>query len=193
VNLRESMGIALSALRANKLRSFLTLLGTIIGVGSVIFVLSVVEGLNRYVSEKILSAGSNVFWVDKFGEAMNEEAFEDALKRPDITLDDVDAIRLGMRHAAAVVAGGQATAPVRRGSKVARNVSINGRSAGYDVVEDLTIERGRHLTDLDDRRRRPACVLGPEVVDEVFPGTDPVGQQLRVGNRTFEVVGVTKA
>ena len=193
MNLRESMGIALSALRANKLRSFLTLLGTIIGVGSVIFVLSVVEGLNRYVSEKILSAGSNVFWVDKFGEAMNEEAFEDALKRPDITLDDVDAIRLGMRHAAAVVAGGQATAPVRRGSKVARNVSINGRSAGYDVVEDLTIERGRHLTDLDDRRRRPACVLGPEVVDEVFPGTDPVGQQLRVGNRTFEVVGVTKA
>ena len=78
MNLRESMGIALGALRANKLRSFLTLLGTIIGVGSVIFVLSVVEGLNRYVSEKILNAGANVFWIDKYGMITSEDAFNEA-------------------------------------------------------------------------------------------------------------------
>jgi len=193
VNLRESSGIALGAIRANKLRSFLTLLGTIIGVGSVIFVLSVVEGLNQYVSDKILGAGSNVFWVDKFGAAMNEQDFEDAMKRPDITLDDVDVLRANMRQAAAVVAGGNAIAPVHRGNKLARNVPVNGRSAGYDLVEDLAIDKGRHLTDLDDRRRRPVCVLGPETVEEVFPGSDPIGQQLRVGDQTFEVVGVTKA
>src|SRR5439155_14840629 len=67
MNLRESTGIALGALRANKLRSFLTLLGTIIGVMSVIAVLSFVEGLNRYVSQKLLNAGANVFWVDSYG------------------------------------------------------------------------------------------------------------------------------
>ena len=80
MNLRESVGIALGALRANKLRSLLTLLGTIIGVGAVIFVLSVVEGLNRYVSEKILNAGSNVFWIDKFGLITNDEDFENAMR-----------------------------------------------------------------------------------------------------------------
>ena len=193
MNLRESMGIALQSLRSNKLRSLLTLIGTIIGVGAVVFVLSVVEGLNQYVSTKILGAGSNVLWVDKFGDVMTEEAFENALKRPDITLDDVDALRAGMRHAAAVVGGARASVPVRHGDKVARGVDLAGRSAGYEMVEDLTIDRGRHLTDLDDRRRRPVCVLGPEVADEVFPGLDPVGQQVRVGDRTFEVVGVTKA
>jgi len=192
VNLRESIGIALAALRAHKLRSVLTLLGTIIGVGAVIFVLSLVEGLNQYVSQKLLSAGSNVFWVDKIGDAMNEEDFENAMRRPDITLDDVEAMRLGMRHASAVVAGGGALAPVRRANKVARAVMVNGRSAGYEIVEDLVIDKGRQLTDLDDRRRRPMCVIGPEVADELQFVLDPVGQRIRVGNQTFEVVGVTK-
>jgi putative ABC transport system permease protein len=193
MNLRESIGIALGALRANKLRSFLTLLGTIIGVGAVIFVLSVVEGLNRYVSDKILGAGSNVFWVDKFGDAIGQEAFENAMKRPDITLDDADALRAGMRHAAIVVAAGGATVPVRHRDKVARGVDLAGRGAGYELVEDLTIDRGRHLTEIDDRRRRPVCVLGPEVADEIFPGSDPIGQEVRVGEQTFEVAGVTQA
>jgi putative ABC transport system permease protein len=192
MNLRESAGIALRALQANKLRSALTLLGTIIGVGSVIFVLSVVEGLNQYVSQKLLSAGSNVFWLDKFGDAMDEEAFEDAQKRPDITIDDVDAIRLQSRYGGTVVAGGNAMAPVRVGNKVARNVSVNGRSAGYDVVEDYAIGEGRHLTELDDRRRRPVCVIGPEVADELHIEHEPVGQRIRVGDQTLEVVGVTQ-
>ena len=79
MNLRESVGIALGALRANKMRSFLTLLGTIIGVASVIAVVSFVEGMNRYVSQKLLNAGANVFWVDKWGLITSQEAWEDAL------------------------------------------------------------------------------------------------------------------
>ena len=75
MNPRESAGIALTALRANKLRSFLTLLGTIIGVMSVIAVLSFVEGLNRYVSQKLLNAGANVFWVDPYGFVTSQEAW----------------------------------------------------------------------------------------------------------------------
>jgi putative ABC transport system permease protein len=193
VNLRESAGIALAALRANKLRSFLTLLGTIIGVAAVIFVLSVVEGLNQYVAGKILGAGSNVFWVDKIGDAIGDEQFEAAMKRPDITLDDADALRAAVPHAAMVVAGAGATAPVRHRDKVARGVDLAGRGAGYEVVEDLAIARGRPLSEFDDRRRRPVCVLGPEVVDEIFAGSDPLGQDVRVGGQTFEVVGVTRA
>jgi putative ABC transport system permease protein len=192
MNLRESMGIALAALRANKLRSFLTLLGTIIGVGAVIFVLSVVEGLNRYVSDKLLGVGSNVLWVDKFGAAMTQEEYLDALKRPDIGLDDVEALRAGVAHAAMVVAAGDAIVPVRFRDKLARSVRLSGRGPGYDVVEDLGLDRGRHLGEVDDRRRRPVCVIGPETAQELFSGADPVGRMVRVGEQTFEVVGVTK-
>jgi putative ABC transport system permease protein len=75
---------------------------------------------------------------------------------------------------------------------VARSVSLRGRGPGYEVVEDLTIDRGRHLSDVDDRRRRPVCVLGSETATEIFPGVDPVGRQVRLGDQTFEVVGVTQ-
>ena len=193
MNLRESAGIALGALRANKLRSFLTLLGTIIGVGAVIFVLSVVEGLNRYVADKILSAGSNVFWVDKYGLILKDEDFEAARKRPDITLDDADDLRLSLRHASLVVATGDAIVPVHWRSKSMKSVNLRGRGGGYEVVEDLAIDRGRHLTERDAQRRLPVCVLGPEVAEEIFPGLDPVGKQVRLGDYNFEVVGVTKA
>jgi putative ABC transport system permease protein len=187
------MGIALGALRANKLRSFLTLLGTIIGVGSVIFVLSVVEGLNRYVSEKILNAGANVFWIDKYGLITSDEAFQEAQKRPDITIEDADALRLTLRHARMVVAMADATAPVRQRNKVVRGVGIRGRGAGYDVVDDLAIDQGRHLTEFDDRRRQMVCVIGPEIAEELFPGLEAVGRLVRIRDWTFEIVGVTKA
>ncbi len=193
MNLRESMGIALSALRANKLRSFLTLLGTIIGVGAVIFVLSVVEGLNRYVSEKILNAGANVFYLDKYGMIMSEEEYENAQKRPDITLDDIEDLRLSVRSARLVVAGSQTMAPVRVRDKVVRGTEIRGRGAGYESTDDLAIEKGRHLTEFDDRRRQPVCVIGPEVAEELFGGLDPLGRSVRVGEQTFQVVGVTVA
>ena len=113
MNLRESMGIALGGIRANKLRSFLTLLGIIIGVASVIAVVSFVEGMNRYVSDKILNAGANVFWVDKYGIITSQEAWEDAMKRRDITPDDADALREGVAHASMVVAMASGNANAR--------------------------------------------------------------------------------
>ena len=191
MNLRESVGIALGALRANKLRSFLTLLGTIIGVMSVIAVVSFVEGLNHYVTDKLLAAGANVFQVDKYGLITSQEAWEDAQKRPDITPDDADALRLGMQHAALVVAASGTNDAVRYRSKVMKAVSIRGRGAGYDVIDDLAIGAGRHLNEFDDQRRRLVCVIGPEVADELFPGLDPLGREIRIGEQSAQVIGVT--
>jgi putative ABC transport system permease protein len=193
VNLRESIGIALGAIRANKLRSFLTLLGTIIGVGSVIAVLSFVEGLNHYVTDKLLNAGSNVFVVDKFGLITSQEAYEDALKRPDVTIDDADILREGVRHATMVVAQSGTRATVHYKTKIVKAVDIRGRGAGYELIDDLTIDQGRHLSDFDDQRRRSVCVIGPEVSDELFPGLDPLDRMLRIGDQSYQVVGVTKA
>jgi putative ABC transport system permease protein len=193
VNLRESVGIALGGIRANKLRSFLTLLGIIIGVASVIAVVSFVEGLNRFVTQKLLNAGANVFVIDKWGFITSQEAFDEANKNPDVTLDDADALRRGMRHATMVVAEAGAAEPVRYRNKVMKGVPVNGRSDGYDVVDDIAIERGRHLTELDDTERRPVAVLGPEVASELFGSLEPLGRTIRLDRYEFEVVGVTLA
>jgi putative ABC transport system permease protein len=72
-------------------------------------------------------------------------------------------------------------------------VSVRGRSAGYDIVDDVAIESGRHLTELDDSERRAVLVIGPEVAEELFGAGEPLGRSLRVGRYEFEVVGVTKA
>ncbi len=193
MNLRESVGIALGAIRANKLRSFLTLLGTIVGVSSVIAVVSFVAGANQYVSEKLIQQGSNVFSVDKYGFITSQDEFVEAQKRPDLTLDDAEALAAGVRHAAMVVARDGGRAPVRYRERTMKGVTVNGRGPGYEVIDDLVVASGRHLIELDDQRRRMVCVVGPEVSDDLFPGLDPIGRTLRIGPESYEVVGVTEA
>jgi putative ABC transport system permease protein len=191
MNLRESTGIALGALRANKLRSFLTLLGTIIGVASVIAVISFVEGLNRFVSDKLINAGSNVFVVDKYGFITSNEAYEEANKRPDIRMEDADALARSVPHARMVVAQTGSVARLRFRARHLDGISIRGRGPGYDVIDDLTIAQGRHITDFDDQHRQSVCVIGPEIADELLPGMDPIGKIIRVGEQSFQVIGVT--
>ncbi|HEY3216629.1 MAG TPA: ABC transporter permease [Candidatus Eisenbacteria bacterium] len=190
MNLRESIGIALGALRANKLRSFLTLLGTIIGVMSVIAVLSFVEGLNRYVSQKLLNAGANVFWVDPYGFVTSQEQWEEVKNRPPITLDDADALRQGVPHAALVIAQADGQQTARYRNKEVKGVNVRGRSAGWELVDDYSLASGRLLTELDDQRSRLVCVLGAEIAEELFPGLDPIGKWVRLGAENYEVVGV---
>ena len=193
MNLRESVGIALGGIRANKLRSFLTLLGTIIGVASVIAVVSFVEGMNKFVTEKLLNAGANVFVVDKYGFITSEEAFEAANRRPDVTLDDADELRLGVPDASMVVGEAEGNSSLHYLSHVIKGVSVHGRGAGYDLVDDIAIAEGRHLTDFDDRRRESVCVIGPEVAEDLFANVDPIGHRIRIGVQDFEVVGLTQA
>jgi putative ABC transport system permease protein len=190
MNLRESSGIALGALRANKMRSFLTLLGTIIGVMSVIAVLSFVEGLNRFVSDKLLNAGANVFYVDPYGFVTSQEAWEKVKDNPPIGLSDAEVLVAGVPHASIIMAQADGIGDAHYRDKVVKGVRIHGRGPGYDLIEDLPIGTGRHLSELDDQRRRLVCVIGSEIADELFPGVDPLGKQIRLGAETYEVIGV---
>ena len=193
MNLRESSGMALAALRANKLRSFLTLLGTIIGVMSVIAVLSFVEGLNRFVSDKLLASGSNVFYVDKYGFITSQEEFDAVADRPDVTVDDADALRIGVAHAQLVIAQANHSVTGRFRNKEVKGVTLRGRSPGYELVDDLTMGSGRNFSEVDDQRRRMVCVIGPELADELFGNLDPIGRDIRLGADTYRVIGMTEA
>jgi putative ABC transport system permease protein len=190
VNLRESAGIALSALRAQKLRSFLTLLGVIIGVSSVIAVMSLVQGLNQYVARQLTSSGSNVFTVDRVGLTFDRLVLQDRLKRPIIDRLQVDLVAHGGTHIGAAAADRQSAWALRRRNKSLGSVEVHAVGPGYMQVNDLPVASGRPLAETDELTRAGTCVIGAEVADELFGSLDPVGQELRAQGQAFTVVGV---
>ncbi|MGA8229962.1 MAG: ABC transporter permease [Candidatus Acidiferrales bacterium] len=193
IALRETFWIALDTLRAHKLRSFLTLLGVILAVTTLISVISILDGLNQYVSDKIANIGANAFVIDRIGIVTNFEEWNKARKRPPLTTDDLEALRDGMTLAFNVAGEQNSTADVRAGNILDENVSILGVSANYPQIRDIDIGEGRALTDVDDIHRSSICVVGPDVANKLFPGMDAVGKDLRAGQLQYTIVGVTKA
>ncbi len=190
MNLRESAGIALSALRAQKLRSFLTLLGVIIGVSSVIAVMSLVAGLNQYVARQLTSSGSNVFSVDRTGLAFDRVTFEDRLRRPDLTRAHAALVAANAPDVAAACAERSTAATVRWRDRSLTSVPIRGVEPGYMQVNDLPVAAGRSLGPSDELAHASTCVIGADVVDELFGTLDPLGREIRVRGQVFGVVGV---
>jgi putative ABC transport system permease protein len=192
MNLRESAGVALLALRAQKLRSFLTLLGVIVGVSSVIAVMSLVQGLNQYVSRQLVTSGSNVFSVDKVGLAFDNVTYLDRQRRPDLTRRMAAMVAEAGADVAAAVAERDGSATLRRGSNSLGSVAVSGVEPDYLQVSDLQIEHGRPLGEADELARASTCVIGADVADHLFGSLDPVGRELRLGAERLVVVGVGK-
>ena len=185
----ENLRIALEALRANKLRSILTVLGNVVAVMSVIAVVAVIDGLNRYVSEKVLEQGLQVVYIDKFGLITNEEQWRDAMKRRDLTLLDAEALKERSRFASAVVGQLETNKRVRAGKIELQNVRVLGTTEGYESVGTYDVEQGRPLEDDEIAKRRPVCLLGSELSKQLFPVVDPIGKEIRVAGYTLKVVG----
>jgi putative ABC transport system permease protein len=190
VPLRECVALALGALRANKLRSFLTLLGTIVGVTAVIAIISLIQGMNTYVSNALLSQGANVFTVDKFGFILSEEEFRNATKRKDLVLADAEAIAALSRSAGHVKAETERGDDVRFGTERLRRIPVKGVHGEYAEVDRMELLEGRHLTQNDMSRRRTVTVLGHEVWEKLFDNRPAVGHEVRIGNFKYLVVGV---
>ena len=185
----ENLRIALEALRQNKLRSVLTVVGNVVAVMSVIAVVAIIDGLNRYVSEKLLETGLQVVYVDKFGLITNEEEFRQAVKRRDLTVFDADAMKAQSKLADAVVAQVETNKRVRAGKIELQNVRILGTTEGYEAVGTYDVEQGRPLDDDEIAKRRPVCLLGSELAKQLFPVVDPIGHEVRVSGYTLQVVG----
>lgn len=192
----SGVSIALENLRNNKLRTFLTLLGNIVGTMSVIAVVSLIYGADQYARQKVLDEGTDVFTVTRVNQweiLTDFDKFLDSLNNPDLTLDDRDylASRLTLARAVGAHVGG--SADLRAGGASYRGCEIRGKTAEYPLIEDLPLALGRHLTPADLEASRAVAVLGWDIARELFPRSlDPVGKEFRLQGRHFTVVGVVE-
>jgi putative ABC transport system permease protein len=191
----EAAKIAISSIMAHKLRSFLTLLGVIIGVTVVTSVATVIEGANVYIKEKIATLGTGVFRIQKasltgFG---NFEKFIEAFRRnPDLTLEDLAALRESVTLAAQI--GGQdgGSRPIRFGNISLEGVGVQGVTPNNILLSNVEVDQGRYLNDYDEDNHRNVSFLGSDVAEGLFPGLDPLGKEIKIGPELFIVIGVAK-
>jgi len=192
MNFREAVFIALSSLRANRLRSLLTLLGIVIGVMTVIAVVSFISGLNDYVAQKIFNLGPDVFLINRTAfVTMSVEDFIESQKRKNLYLEDMKAVRQACTDCRSVGGSVNARAQVKYGRQFLDS-SIQGYTAEVPGILGNELESGRFLTDYDIDHARSVCVVGADIVDNLFPFVDPIGKTLTVNDRAFEVIGVGK-
>jgi putative ABC transport system permease protein len=190
VTVIETFRLALDALRAHKLRSFLTLLGVILAVATLVAVMSVVAGLNFYVADRVANLGANVYLVDRFGIITSQDAWIKAQKRPLVTLEEYQRLRDNMKSAANVAATDDRTMDVRSGNILLENTDLTGVTPNYAEIRNMNLAAGRFLTEGDDLHHAPVCFIGTDVLKKFFPTVDPIGKTIRAGTNTYEVVGV---
>ena len=194
LQIKESFTMAVVSLRSNKLRTFLTLLGIIIGVLTIIAVVSVIQGLNNYVYTKMSFYGANDFSVQKFsmiGTSLKD--FREQMKRKDLTLVERDLIRANCPTCELVGASTSTNQIVKYGSQILKGTEIRGVThIDHEIGSVLELESGRHLQSQDETNSRAVCVIGADIAEKVFPTFDPLGRWLKIGSRNFQVIGVGK-
>jgi putative ABC transport system permease protein len=188
----ESILMALSSLKSNKLRSILTLIGVIIGVMTVIAVASIIAGMNRYVSDKISTMGSTTFIIDRMGIIMSDEEWWEAMKRKMLTLEDMEALRENCQACEEVGARMYTLRKVKYKNQYLSDVGIAGATANLPQISSIDVEYGRHITELEEIHRRQVVFVGWEIVDKLFPNVDPLGKEIKIGGRGFTIVGVAE-
>lgn len=194
MNFGEALRSALSSLRANKLRSFLTLLGIIVAVTSIIAVVTVINGLDSKVTDLVTGRGSDVFILDRIGtsDVFDAQAMVEAMNRPELTAEDAEALAREGRTLQYVAAQTSTTADVWAAATRIDDMQIRGVSEEYPYLATFDIGQGRQLTPIEIASSRPVAVIGSEVADELFPTRNPLGETIRVRGRHFTVVGVGK-
>ena len=193
---RESVKMALDTLRANKLRSGLTILGIVIGVMTVIMISSVINGLNSSVSNLVASFGTNVLWVFRF-PVIGVRPTAEMLARKQMTYDDMVAMSQ-LPHVVAASASLQYTnyqfnegsVVAKFGQRKADNVSLEGDTPSNMAVYDKVIAEGRFFTQTEQDLASDVTVLGHDVEQDLFGSVDPIGQEVVIAGRTFTVIGV---
>ena len=183
--LRES----LRALRAHTLRSGLTLLGIIIGVATLVGVVSVISGLDSYVKDRVIRLAPDVYVVTKFGIIRSREEFLDALKRRNLDWNDYQTAVRQLRKADQVAAEAVGTSAVKHADRRLPDVRVQGTTANYGPMLRLDIVEGRYFTPAEDQAALAVAIIGWDIKDELFQRLDPLGRTVLVGGAPYRVIG----
>jgi putative ABC transport system permease protein len=194
MNLSEAIRVALQSLWANKLRSVLTLLGVVIGVGAVIAVLTFVSGINRYIAEKVFNLGADVFIINKHSSVItNVDQLLEGEKRKDITLEDYYAVAEDCKKCTDI--GAMITnlaGEVKFGQQSITNTFVRGLTPAMPAILNMDLNTGRAINETDVSNHSQVTVIGTDVVDNLFPGEDPLDKEIRIGGQPYRVIGVGK-
>jgi putative ABC transport system permease protein len=188
----ETVKLALDALRAHKLRSFLTLLGVILAVTTLVSVMSVIAGLNFYVADRIANLGANTYLIHRFGIITSEDEWIKAQKRPLITMDEFTRLRENMKTVSRIAGEEDHNVDTRYENILLENSSVVGVTANYAEIENLNLAQGRFLTEADDLHHAPVAFIGSDVKKKFFANLDPIGKTIRAGTHSYEIVGVAQ-
>jgi len=184
---------ALNSLKANKLRSFLSLLGMVIGIFLIIFIGAAVDALKKNINDSISRLGDEVIFVHKWPwEGGFNYPFWKYLMRPQPNPREAFLLQERLAGIAHVSFQAESNANVRSSKFSIESTPIYGQSEGMNLVSPLDIEKGRAFSEMEIITGRDVCVIGPEVAQNLFPGAQPIGQTLRIGARKFSVIGQTK-
>jgi putative ABC transport system permease protein len=198
MRIADLLAVAFGEIRANKLRSFFTLLGIIVSVAFLVAVVAIIQGMNAYVKENIADAvvGTNAFQVRRTPLQVgffDDEMMKRVQRRPRITTADADAVRLALPNAQDVgITTGFPTpqSDVAWRDREVGDVLVYGVTPPYQEVQDYRFEAGSPLTDIDIAQRRAVVVLGHDIADKLFDGVNAVGQDVRLAGQHFRVIGV---
>jgi putative ABC transport system permease protein len=189
----EAIGLALSAIRAHKLRSFLTLLGIIFGVATVIVVVSLIEGFNKYVDEKIADLGSNAFIVSRIGMVTSLQEWLDKNKRnKDIKMEDLEAIKENRRYVRDAAGMMRRRTEAKHGTQLLQDIELMGVSANMVDIDTIKVGQGRYISVEEEKHSRYSCFVGVDIVNKFFPAVDPIDKEIKVNGRPFRIIGVAQ-
>ncbi len=189
--IRDNLEQCVSALYAHKLRASLTMLGLTMGVATLITVMTIVQGANLYVENKIANLGTNVFQIARTPFAVTDfNIIIKALKYKKIEMDDVRAIQEGCPACAEVGATASASVKARHEDKESTDVNYYGQTANMTSIDTREVQYGRYFTSWEADHRASVCLIGDTIVQRLFLGVDPIGKTLRIGNDEFTVIGV---
>ena len=190
----EAIRTALQSLRTNKLRSFLTVLGILIGVSSVIAVVAITEGLDAYISNQVLALGSRSFRLQKQPDIItSHEEWKEMMKRKRIELDDLKAVRKACTQCAEVGASVGTGGSAKRGRTIHKDVRIIGITENISRIGAVReLAQGRHLVQQDIDQAGRVGVVGMDLVDGLFGSVDPMGKEIDVDGNKIRIVGVAE-
>ncbi len=197
MNFAETLKLALAAIWAHKLRSFLTLLGMIIGVAAFMIVFSVLQGFNSYIDEKIAGIGSNTFTVQRFNfdDFKDTDTIAEAQRRnKELTLEDLEFIRARMQvidRIGAKAGGNRRT--VRANGISMEDVTIDGAEAVIGEIEKIDVLKGRYFSQIEGTNGQRVAFIGTDVENKLFPQGGSVGQEITIGGIPYRVIGVRVA